>query len=181
MRLSVDEEVHRLHGRYGVDYHDHTYFERERPVVEAIRERFTKEIEAGNDVVLDHGLWRREDLDAWRPPSGGLPSRRSAGTAQAPYRAQSARGCQRPHCHSRSPRRLLRPLRHPGRRRGSHRLHRRLGFTPGSTFPGRLTPDPASSPSPAWMHIPARDRTTALFSKGERQPGPAEGTLKIER
>ncbi|MFK0296312.1 AAA family ATPase [Streptomyces sp. NPDC090442] len=75
-RLSVDEEVHRLHGRYGVDYPEHTYFERERPVVEAIRERFVKELEAGNDVVLDHGLWRRNDRDAWRQAAreaGGHP------------------------------------------------------------------------------------------------------------
>ncbi|MFI2262150.1 hypothetical protein OHU45_27360 [Streptomyces tubercidicus] len=60
----MDEEVHRLHGRYGVDYPEHTYFERERPVVEAVRARFVKELEAGNDVVLDHGLWRREDANA---------------------------------------------------------------------------------------------------------------------
>ncbi|MGX9228689.1 AAA family ATPase [Streptomyces albus] len=75
-RLSVDEEVHRLHGRYGVDYPEHTYFERERPVVAAIRQRFIKEIEAGNDVVLDHGLWRRADRDAWRQTArdaGGHP------------------------------------------------------------------------------------------------------------
>ncbi|WP_318279539.1 MULTISPECIES: AAA family ATPase [Streptomyces] len=76
IRLSVDEEVHRLHGRYGVDYPEHTYFERERPVVEATRERFIKEIEAGHDVVLDHGLWRRSARDAWRQAAreaGGHP------------------------------------------------------------------------------------------------------------
>lgn len=76
IRLSVDEEVHRLHGRYGVDYPEHTYFERERPVVDAIRDRFTKEIEAGNDVVLDHGLWRRSERDVWQQAAraaGGLP------------------------------------------------------------------------------------------------------------
>ncbi|MGW7359635.1 AAA family ATPase [Streptomyces sp. NPDC054802] len=75
-RLSVDEEVHRLHGRYGVDYPEHTYFERERPVVEAIRQRFVKELEAGNDVVLDHGLWRRDDRDTWQQAAreaGGHP------------------------------------------------------------------------------------------------------------
>lgn len=75
-RLSVDEEVHRLHGRYGVDYPEHTYFERERPVVETIRQRFVKEIEAGNDVVLDHGLWRRTERDVWRQAArdaGGHP------------------------------------------------------------------------------------------------------------
>ncbi|MFI1826919.1 AAA family ATPase [Streptomyces sp. NPDC020412] len=76
VRLSVDEEVHRLHGRYGVDYPEHTYFERERPAVEAIRERFSKELQSGGDVVLDHGLWRRTDRDAWREAAraaGGHP------------------------------------------------------------------------------------------------------------
>ncbi|GAA2620191.1 ATP-binding protein [Streptomyces axinellae] len=76
VRLSVDEEVHRLHGRYGVDYAEHTYFERQRPAVETIQERFIKEIAAGHDVVLDHGLWRREERDAWREAArgaGGLP------------------------------------------------------------------------------------------------------------
>jgi predicted kinase len=75
-RLSVDEEVHRIHGRYGVDYPEHTYFERERPVVEAIRRRFIEELRAGNDVVLDHGLWRRGERDAWREAArraGGHP------------------------------------------------------------------------------------------------------------
>lgn len=75
-RLSVDEEVHRLHGRYGVDYPEHTYFDRERPVIETIRERFIKELEAGNDVVLDHGLWRRADRDDWERAAreaGGHP------------------------------------------------------------------------------------------------------------
>lgn len=75
-RLSVDEEVHRLHGRYGLDYPEHTYFERERPVVDAIREPFIKELEAGNDVVLDHGLWCRADRDDWEKAAreaGGHP------------------------------------------------------------------------------------------------------------
>ncbi|WP_405399563.1 AAA family ATPase [Streptomyces microflavus] len=75
-RLSVDEEVHRLHGRYGVDYPEHTYFERQRPVVEAIRARLVKELEAGNDVVLDHGLWLRKERDAWQQTAreaGGQP------------------------------------------------------------------------------------------------------------
>jgi predicted kinase len=84
-RLSVDEEVHRLHGRYGVDYPEHTYFERERPVVEAIRQRFVKELEAGNDVVLDHGLWRRAERDAWEEGAPG-----PGGTAATPYRTQPA-------------------------------------------------------------------------------------------
>ncbi|UQI49851.1 ATP-binding protein (plasmid) [Streptomyces sp. HU2014] len=66
VRLSVDEEVHRLHGRYGVDYPEHTYFERERPVVDAIRRQLAEHLAAGDDVVLDHGLWLRADRDAWK-------------------------------------------------------------------------------------------------------------------
>ncbi|GAA0488794.1 AAA family ATPase [Streptomyces stramineus] len=66
IRLSVDEEVHRLHGRYGIDYPEHTYFERERPVVDAVRRRLTEHLAAGDDVVLDHGLWLQVDRDAWK-------------------------------------------------------------------------------------------------------------------
>ncbi|MFJ4919268.1 AAA family ATPase [Streptomyces sp. NPDC088725] len=75
-RLSVDEEVHRLHGRYGVDYPEDTYFARERPALATIRRQFTANLEARHDVVLDHGLWRRTDRDAWKEAArtaGGLP------------------------------------------------------------------------------------------------------------
>uniref|UniRef100_UPI000AAF2C73 AAA family ATPase n=3 Tax=Nocardiaceae TaxID=85025 RepID=UPI000AAF2C73 len=43
-----------------------TYFEKERPVVDDIRNQLAAEIAAGHDVVLDHGLWLRPDRDAWR-------------------------------------------------------------------------------------------------------------------
>lgn len=66
VRLSVDEEVHRMHGRYGVDYPEHEYFVRERPIVDVVRRRLVDHLRAGHDVVLDHGLWRREERDAWK-------------------------------------------------------------------------------------------------------------------
>ncbi|MFE3654145.1 AAA family ATPase, partial [Streptomyces sp. NPDC059152] len=96
VRPSVDEEVHRLHGRYGVDHPEHTYFERERPVVEATRERFIKEIEAGHDVVLDHGLWRRSERDTWRqgPPHTARPP--PPHDTPPPPPATHARGPPRP-------------------------------------------------------------------------------------
>lgn len=65
-RLSVDEEVFARHGRYGVDYPHDAYFDKERPVVDDIRDQLAAEIAAGHDVVLDHGLWLRSDRDAWR-------------------------------------------------------------------------------------------------------------------
>lgn len=66
VRLSVDEEVHRLHGRYGVDYPEYEYFERERPVIDAVRQQLIEHLEDGRGVVLDHGLWLREDRDVWK-------------------------------------------------------------------------------------------------------------------
>ncbi|GAA2668424.1 MULTISPECIES: ATP-binding protein [Actinosynnema] len=66
VRLSVDEEVHRRHGRYGVDYHEGDYFALERPVVQEMRERLVAEIRAGHDVVLDHGLWLREQREDYK-------------------------------------------------------------------------------------------------------------------
>ncbi|MFF5573113.1 AAA family ATPase [Streptomyces luteogriseus] len=66
VRLSVDEEVHRLHGRYGVDYPEHEYFEREAPAVETVRAQLMELLRAGRSIVLDHGLWRRSDRDEWK-------------------------------------------------------------------------------------------------------------------
>jgi predicted kinase len=66
MRLSVDEEVHARHGRYGIDYPEHEYFQRERPVVEEVQRRLAELVRAGQDVVLDYGLWRRVERDAYK-------------------------------------------------------------------------------------------------------------------
>jgi predicted kinase len=66
VRLSVDEEVHARHGRYGVDYPMSEYFDRERPVVEELPRRLVELVESGHDVVLDYGLWRRSDRDAYK-------------------------------------------------------------------------------------------------------------------
>jgi len=64
VRLSVDELVFERNGRYGVDYPEHTYFEREAPVVAELHGRLVGLVSAGQDVVWDHGLWLRKDRDA---------------------------------------------------------------------------------------------------------------------
>jgi predicted kinase len=66
VRLTVDEEVYARHGRYGVDYPTSEYFERERPVVEDLRGRLVELVESGRDVVFDHGMWRRDDRNAYK-------------------------------------------------------------------------------------------------------------------
>jgi len=66
IRLSVDEEVFARHGRHGIDYPEHEYPERERPVVEYTRHRMVELIRAGNNVVLDYGLWRRDEREDYK-------------------------------------------------------------------------------------------------------------------
>jgi predicted kinase len=66
VRLSVDEEVFARHGRYGVDYPEHEYRERERPIVEHTRQRLVELIRAGHSVVLDYGLWLRGERDDYK-------------------------------------------------------------------------------------------------------------------
>lgn len=65
-RLSVDELVFERNGRYGLDYPEHEYFEREAPVVAEVRERLVALLAEGRDVVLDHGLWLRRDRETWK-------------------------------------------------------------------------------------------------------------------
>lgn len=62
-RLSVDEEVFARHGRYGVDYHESEYFDREAPVIADVYRQLSGLVAAGRDVVLDRGLWTRADRD----------------------------------------------------------------------------------------------------------------------
>lgn len=66
VRLSVDEEVHARHGRYGVDYPERDYFALEAPVVAEVRERLVELVDAGRDAVLDHGLWLRSAREEWK-------------------------------------------------------------------------------------------------------------------
>jgi predicted kinase len=66
VRLSVDERVFARHGRYGVDYPEHTYFDKEGPVLAEVRHELVQLLREGRDVVVDHGLWRRKDRDEWK-------------------------------------------------------------------------------------------------------------------
>lgn len=65
-RLSVDEQVHARHGRYGIDYPEHHYFDLERPILAEVHDQLQQLVHDGHDVVLDHGLWRRADRDLYK-------------------------------------------------------------------------------------------------------------------
>jgi predicted kinase len=76
VRLSVDERVQARHGRYGVDYPERDYFALEAPVVAEVRAELVERVAAGQDVVLDHGLWTRAARTEWQKlvvEAGGRP------------------------------------------------------------------------------------------------------------
>ncbi|WP_231607990.1 AAA family ATPase [Streptacidiphilus albus] len=66
VRLAVDEVVFARHGRYGVDYPEHAYFEKEAPAVAELHRQLAALVAAGRDVVWDHGPWPRKDRDAMK-------------------------------------------------------------------------------------------------------------------
>ncbi|WP_432134247.1 AAA family ATPase [Streptomyces sp. bgisy154] len=65
-RLCPDEEMFRRHGVYGVDFPRGTFPTLERPVLQDIAVELRELLEAGRDVVVDHGFWTPEDRDRWR-------------------------------------------------------------------------------------------------------------------
>ncbi|MDX2708044.1 ATP-binding protein [Streptomyces sp. PA03-6a] len=66
VRLCPDEEMYRRHGVYGVDFPRGTFPALERPVLEDVAVDLRNELQAGHDVVVDHGFWTPEDRARWR-------------------------------------------------------------------------------------------------------------------
>jgi len=58
-RLSVDEEIWRRFGRYGVDYRPDEYERHTEVAREAVRERLLSLLAEGHDVVVDSSFWQR--------------------------------------------------------------------------------------------------------------------------
>src|SRR6266566_3172220 len=59
VRLSVDEEIWRRFGRYGVDYEPDEYEQHTEVAREAVRERLLSLLAEGRDVVVDSSFWQR--------------------------------------------------------------------------------------------------------------------------
>jgi predicted kinase len=66
LRLCPDEEMYRRHGVYGVDFPRGTFPTLERPILEDTAVELSEQLEAGHDVVIDHGFWTPEDRARWR-------------------------------------------------------------------------------------------------------------------
>ncbi|MER6837490.1 ATP-binding protein [Streptomyces cellulosae] len=65
-RLCPDEEMFRRHGVYGVDFPRGTFPILERPILEETAVELREQLQAGHDVVVDHGFWTPEDRAHWR-------------------------------------------------------------------------------------------------------------------
>ncbi|MFE5126218.1 AAA family ATPase [Streptomyces sp. NPDC056669] len=66
VRLCPDEEMYRRHGVYGVDFPRGTFPTLERPILEEISVELRDQLQAGRDVVVDHGFWTPDDRAHWR-------------------------------------------------------------------------------------------------------------------
>ncbi|WP_328765412.1 MULTISPECIES: AAA family ATPase [unclassified Streptomyces] len=75
-RLCPDEEMFRRYGHYGRDFPRGEFKVREAPVLKDIALEFQELLQAGHDVVLDHGLWTHEERAQWAATvteAGGAP------------------------------------------------------------------------------------------------------------
>ena len=63
VRISVDEEVWKRFGRFGVDYDASLYEDHSAVVRRFLDERLTQLVSQGRDVVVDSSLWQRERRD----------------------------------------------------------------------------------------------------------------------
>ncbi len=75
-RLCPDEEMFRRYGRYGVDFPRGEFRVREAPVLKDIAAELRSLIEAGHDVVVDHGFWTSGERSEWQAhvkEAGGVP------------------------------------------------------------------------------------------------------------
>ncbi|MEV6806573.1 ATP-binding protein [Streptomyces sp. NPDC051129] len=76
-RLCPDEEMFRRYGRYGVDFPRGQFRVREAPVLEDVAGELRGLVEAGDDVVVDHGFWTPEERGEWQAlvvRAGGVPT-----------------------------------------------------------------------------------------------------------
>ncbi|MFJ6568975.1 AAA family ATPase [Streptomyces sp. NPDC091292] len=65
VRLCPDEVMFQRHGVYGVDFPRGVFPTLERPVLEEISVELREQLQAGHDVVVDHGFWTPDDRARW--------------------------------------------------------------------------------------------------------------------
>ncbi len=66
VRLAVDEEIRARHGTIGADYPAEERAALLGPILDELNERLAAHVEAGRDVVLDHGLDSEAERDSYK-------------------------------------------------------------------------------------------------------------------
>ena len=66
VRLSIDEEVWKRFGRYGVDYQPDRYAEYSDAAEATLEQRLLALIDEGRDVVVDYSFWRRAARERYK-------------------------------------------------------------------------------------------------------------------
>lgn len=66
LRICPDERVFEQHGHYGRDFPRGAYKIREAPILAEVADELRTALTVGRDVVLDHGLWTRDERQEWR-------------------------------------------------------------------------------------------------------------------
>jgi predicted kinase len=66
MRLSIDEEVWKRFGRYGVDYEPSTYPAHSAEAEAVLKQKLVDLIHAGRNVVVDYSFWERSTRDHYK-------------------------------------------------------------------------------------------------------------------
>lgn len=66
VRLSIDEEVWRRFGRYGIDYDIDDYARLSQVAEKALRTRLLELIAEGRDVVVDFSFWQRASRQEYK-------------------------------------------------------------------------------------------------------------------
>lgn len=66
VRLSIDEDVWKRFGRYGVDYSPEEYEQHSETVEKELRDRLVRLIYSGRDVVVDCSFWRQRTRQEYK-------------------------------------------------------------------------------------------------------------------
>ena len=66
IRLSIDEEMWKLHGKKGVDYPDSQYEELSEKIEAALRKKMLGLIKNGENIILDFSFWNKESRDYYK-------------------------------------------------------------------------------------------------------------------
>ena len=160
VRLSIDEEVWRRYGRYGVDYDPAAFPAHAAHAERALEQRLLTLVRQGRDVVVDFAFWRRANRDRYKQliqGAGGTWTLVYLKTEPAELRRRLDRRAHRTDAKRRLPDHPGPARRVPRRLRRTRRRRRTGHHTPGHQ---QIHPAPDSRHYVGDRRSPPRKRLT---------------------